>query len=220
MRGVTFGTIHTLTDLNLILQEENITPASPKLNYKDIPGADGSKDLTEALGVGVKFNDSQLEWIFALYPTDDWATKRKDVSGAINGLACDIVLDSDPNYVYKGRVEVSAYKADKMLRQITIKATCSPYKLKPEETTVSRDDLTTNYKTLSLTNGRMPVMPTITVEQETSILFDGVTTVLSAGTHVLQQNLKPGTNTLKAKLTDAAAENTSISVTYQEGELV
>lgn len=220
-KGVTFGSIHTNTNLNLILQEEEIEPAAPKTNFVDIPGADGSKDLTEALGAGVKFEDGAATWVFALYPADDWATKRKQVSAAINGLRCNIVLDSDPNYVYSGRVSVENYKADKMLRQITVKARMAPYKLEPTNRSVSRDDLTGSYKTLTLASGRMPVIPTITVQQATTLLFAGSTFAITAGTHGLTGIvLSEGNNTLKAKLTDPeTAEHTNISVSYKVGEL-
>lgn len=220
MRGVTFGTIHSLTDLNLILQEENISPAEPKTNFVDIPGADGSKDLTEAFGTGVKYSDGELSWVFALYPTDDWATKRKEVSGALNGLRCDISLDSDPGYYYTGRVVVSDYKADRMLRQITIKAQVGPYKLANDETQVSRDDLTGNYKNLTLPCGRMPVLAQVTIPQDTTIQCNGTTIVHAAGTFYLPSGLLvPGDNTLKAKITDPEnAETSSITVEYRNGE--
>ena len=217
-RGTTFGTLHSDRDLNLIQQHVEVEPAQPKTNYIDIPGADGSKDMTEALGVGVKYKDRAITWTFALYPGDNWSNRQRLVSNALNGKACDIILDEDPEYYYKGRLAVSNHKSDGMLKQITVKAVCRPYKLKQQPTTVSRDDLTANYKALTLENDRKPAVPSITVSAETTLSFNGNTYTVGPGEHVLPEiQLAEGVNTLKAKLT--AAESGSISVAYQEGAL-
>lgn len=217
-KGTLFGAIHSSTDLGLIQQRVEVSPAAPKTNYVDIPGGDGSKDLTESLGVGVKYKDREITWTFGLYPGQDWYAKQQQVSGALNGLACHITLDDDPDYYYDGRLEVSGYSRDKLLRQITVRAVCRPYKSKLQLTTVARDDLDETYKALTLTNGRMPVVPSITVGQETSIKFGGATYVVTTGTHTLPGiRLVEGANTLEAST--ASGTGGTISVEYREGAL-
>ena len=49
-RGTTFGTLHSSTALHLIQQTIKIGPAVPRTSYLQVPGADGSIDLTDALG--------------------------------------------------------------------------------------------------------------------------------------------------------------------------
>lgn len=216
-KGTTFGAIHSDTDLQLIQQRVDVSPALPKTKYIDIPGADGSKDMTEALGVGVKYSDREITWTFALYPGADWYTKQRQVSGALNGLACHITLDDDPDYYYDGRLTVESYASDKLIKTITVKAVCRPYKRKQADTTVSRTDLGTSYKTLTLTNDRMPVIPAITVGQATTLSWGGNTYTINAGTHKLPDIcLVNGSNTLKAKVDSGTG---TISVTYREGAL-
>ena len=84
-KGTTFGTIHSNRDLMLIQQSIEISPAIPRINIVDVPGANGGLDLTEALGVGVLYKDREIKWTFALYPGANWAERFQAVSGSING---------------------------------------------------------------------------------------------------------------------------------------
>lgn len=215
-RGTDFGGVHSSTDLHLIQQKVDVQPAEPKLNLIEIPGADGTKDLTEQPAGRVTFKDREIEWTFALYPGDNWDDKHSEVSSALNGKRCRITLDTDPNYYYVGRLIVSKYTVDRLLRQITVKAICHPYKLKQAETTVTAN-LTTTAKTLTFINGRKPVVPTITVTAETVIAWNGSTYTISAGTRkFLDVEFQEGNNRMDAKVISGTG---SITVVYQEGAL-
>ena len=133
-RGTDFGGVHSHRDLHLIQQKVEVQPAEPKLNLIEIPGADGSKDLSTQPADRVTFNDREITWTFALYPGENWDTKHSQVSGALNGRYCQITLDTDPGYYYLGRLVVAKYKVDGLLRQITVKAKCRPYKLRQQVT--------------------------------------------------------------------------------------
>lgn len=215
-RGVFFGGLHSNRDLRLIQQSVDLQPAQPKLNIIDIPGADGSKDLSAQPAGRIVYSDREITWTFALYPGDNWSQKHREVSNALNGLACHIIMDDDPEYYYVGRLAVESYKRDGLLRQITIRAICRPYKLKLEETEVTAA-LTTADQTLVLPCDRKPVVPTITVTAETTLTWDGDTFTFAAGTHkVLGIELQEGENDLQARVTSGTG---SITVTYQEGAL-
>ena len=215
-KGTNFGGWHSHRDLHLIQQTVEIEPAPPKLNLVDVPGANGSKDLSTQPAGRVVFGDRKITWTFALYPGENWDKKHRQVSNALNGLACDIVLDSDPDYIYQGRLSVKKYKVNGLLRQITIEAVCRPYKLKRLET-IHAVDLSTTYKTLALVNERKPVVPTITVTTETTLRWQGGTLVVNAGTHrIADIELQPGANLLEAKVATGTGE---ITVTYREGAL-
>nr|DAP92240.1 MAG TPA: distal tail protein [Caudoviricetes sp.] len=215
-KGTMFGSLHSSADLHLIQQKIEISPASPKLNLIDIPGADGTKDLTEALGVGVKYNDREIVWTFALYPGADWSAKQSEVSNAINGKRLQIVPDGIGDWYFDGRIKVDSYASDKLLQQITVKAICKPYKLASSISTVSRSDLSTSYKTLNLSIGAMPLIPEVTVEQETSLKWGDTTATVSAGTHLLPGLYMSGDQQLKAKVTSGTG---TISVSWREGSL-
>lgn len=104
-----------------------------------------------------------------------------------------------------------------MMQTIPVTVNCDPWKYKNAKTTVSRSDLGTAYKQLSLPNERRPVIPTITVAQDTTLLWGSSTINISAGDHILPDiRLEAGSNILKAKV---ASGTGSISVTYQEASM-
>lgn len=135
-KGTDFGGVHSFYDLNLIQQLVDEQPAEPKLNLIDIPGADGSVDMSELPGGRLVYKDRTLTWIYALYPGENWDAKHRQVSNALNGKRCRITLDSNPDYYYDGRVTVKKYNKDKLLRQITVEAICNPWMLKQQPTVV------------------------------------------------------------------------------------
>lgn len=135
-RGTDFGGVHSHKDLHLIQQKVEVQPANPKLNLIEIPGADGSRDLSTQPAGRVVYADRKITWTFALYPGENWDAKHSQVSGALNGRYCRITLDTDPGYYYLGRLVVSKHKVDGLLRQITVEAQCRPYKLRQMETRV------------------------------------------------------------------------------------
>lgn len=215
-KGTNFGGWHSHRDLHLIQQKVEVQPAPPKINLVSIPGADGSKDLSTQPAGRVVYGDRKITWTFALYPGENWDAKHRQVSNALNGLACEIVLDSDPDYYYEGRLTVKKYKLDGLLGQITIEATCRPYKLKRFETKIAAD-LTTAYTTLPLVNERKVLVPTITVTAETTIRWQGSTLVVNSGAHrIADIELQPGTNLMEAKVTSGTGK---ITVAYREGAL-
>lgn len=216
-RGTDFGGVHSHTDLHLIQQSVDVQPAEPKLNLIDIPGADGSKDMSTEPAGRVVYKDRKISWIFALYPGDVWPEKRRQVSGALNGKYCRITLDDEPEYYYLGRLVVKSYKTDKQLRQITVEASCRPYMLRQQETVVQVSNLSTTYRTLDLVNDRKPATPTITVTAETTLRWNGNTITVAPGTHkILGIELQEGINKLEARVTTGTG---SMTLRYQEGAL-
>lgn len=206
-----FDNIHSYKDLNLILSKPDIPPAAVKTNYVDIPGGDGDVDLTEALGE-IKFKSRDCSFTFTALPQDDFEEKKKQVSNLLNGKRCRIRLDKDPNYYWEGRCFINEYASDKNLHKIVVGAKVAPYKLKTTITTVivPAGDLVKK----TLVNGRKTVIPTITNTAVATIVFEGDTYTLNAGTHTLLNiELKQGAN----NVTVTSAE--AVEFTYQEGDL-
>lgn len=215
-KGTDFGGIHSHRDLHLIEQLVDVQPAEPKLNMVDVPGADGSKDLSAQPAGRVVYNDRPIEWTYALYPGDNWHDKHRQVSNALNGKRCKITLHDDPAYYYIGRLSVKKYETDKLLRQIVIEAICAPYRLKQEITTVTKS-IGTEYTSVILHNDRKAVVPTISVDVEAVILWNDSTYNLNAGDHkLLNVELQEGENNLLAKTMSGTG---TITLTYQEGAL-
>lgn len=217
--GILFGNIHSYYDLGLILSSVEIPPADPKTNYVDIPGADGSLDLTEAHGT-VKYSDRNCNFVFAMSPTEKmtFEEKKTQISNALNGLACKIILDKDDGYYYDGRCTVDKYKQDGHLLQFTVSARVKPYKLKKTET-VATFELDATRQTFYLKNSRKPVVPTITItgtelSNFATIYFKGIELAVSDGT-IKSPNicLTEGINEIEV------LGKGTLTFTYQEGEL-
>lgn len=216
--GVLFGNIHSFFDLGLILSSVEIPPAKPKENFVDIPGADGSVDLTEALGE-VKYSDrTGAKFTFYMNPAGDlseeaWEAKKTEISNLLNGLRCRIVLDKDPGYFWQGRCTVNDHASNKKLRKFVVGARLSPYKWKTETTKVSTY-LTADQKQITLINARKTVCPSITCTGNAKVIFSDGESDLGAGTHkILDLQLHEGETPVIVSGTG------SIVFEYQEGDL-
>ena len=199
MKGMYFDSVHSYTDLNLVLSSVNIPPAEVKKNYIDIPGGDGSVDLTAALGE-VRYKDRECTFTFSCFPQDDFEEKKTRISNLLNGTVCRIRLDKDPGYYYQGRCFVNEY------------ATVVPYKLKTNVTTVTIR--AGESVSAVLANSRKSVVPTITTTANATINFGGNTYSLNAGTHtILNIELKQGNNMVTVTST------APVTFAYQEGDL-
>lgn len=210
MNGITINGLHCYDDFNLVLARAVISPAAPKTTYIDIPGGDGSLDLTEALGE-VKYKDRSAEIVFVVLPDDDFEEKKQEVNDWLNGMNCTIILDADSEYYYLGRCAVSDY--DSKLNQIVVTGILRPYKLARKETKRSFD-LTASPKEVKLANSRMAVCPFIECSGNATVEFNGKSFEFDAGTHkVLDIRLVSGNNFL------TISGGGKIIFTYREGVL-
>ena len=218
-RGISFNGIHSYYDLDLILSKVEIPPAIPKTNYIDIPGGDGSLDLTEAHGE-VKYEDRECQFMFTMNPAGDlsdsaFEAKKTEVSNVLNGVLFDrITLDKDSDHYYTGRCAVSEYLSNKRLRQFVVSAIVKPYK-KKQSKTVATFTLTAAEQTVVLLNGRKSVVPEITcTDDNTKIVFGEGEFMLNAGTHkILNICFTERKNILKL------SGSGTIKFVYQESEL-
>ena len=218
MRGTDFGGVHSLRDLNLIQQKVDVQPAEPKLNLVNIPGADGTKDASELPGGRLTYKDRKVTWTFALYPGDSWDAKHRQVSNALNGKRCKITLDTNPDYYFLGRLTVKKYNVNKVLRQITVESTCTPWIWKQQPTSVTAKLAASNvFTALTLRNERKPVVPTIETTAAATIRWNGTEVAISAGSYTsLDIELQEGDNVLEVKTSASAC---TVKITYQEGSL-
>ena len=214
-KGISFDDTHSYYDLNLILSEMKIPPAKPKTTYIDVPGADGSIDLTEAHGE-VRYSDRECTFIFTMHPLDvsTWEEKQTEVSNLLNGRVFKITLDKDDEFYYQGRCTVNEYTSNKRIKQITVAAKVKPYKYKNHLTTVSAT-LSDTPKTLNILNGRKSVSPNIECSNDnTSIVFGDAAYKLNAGTHkILDIRFVEGINNV------TVSGSGTVTFSYQEAEL-
>lgn len=218
MKGIWFGDIHSYDDLNLILSKADIPPATAKTNFVDIPGGDGSVDLTESLGK-TTYKTRTCKFTLSVLPSDNFEDKKREISNLLNGQRFKITLDKDPDWYWEGRCSVDSYASSKNLHQIVVGAVVAPYKLKRELTRVSVTlEENVSMMNVTLLNERKHVVPTLTLDNKAAVITGGKSYSLEAGTHtILDFELTEGEN--EFQIVRAAAGSLTATFTYQEGAL-
>lgn len=211
---VTFGNLRSDTDLGLSLASVSVGSPAVRTTYVDVPGADGSLDLTEALG-DVYYGPRELVFSLGKVISNRYE-QDSTVKNALHGRRMKIVLSDDPGRYYVGRLTVGEWVRDHGLGRVTISATCDPWRFKTAATVVTGTVPNSGTLTLVLPNERRPVVPTVEVSATATLTFGSLSASVGAGEHrLLSLRLVPGRNVL----TVAAAAGTTVTVTYQEASL-
>lgn len=217
MDKVRFDGMDSYDEWGYHLAHKVIGEAEPKYNLVQVPGGVGYIDLTNALGV-MGYNERELELTMKdIAGHNEFIRHYSAMQADIHGKRCKITLSDDPDYYWDGRCSVGDMEQDGTSCYVTVVAICQPYKLKQSKTVVQDDSLTEEYKEIVLRNDTMPTIPTITVQQETTIEYNGANYSINTGAHrLLGIVLGAGGGTIKAKATDRSG---SIRIEYQEGAL-
>ena len=215
MNSIKFNNIDTYEDWGLLLKPRTIPKPSPKTNYVDIPGGDGTLDLSEAVAGEIKYKDLTLTFEFHVVDEIcEWDKKVSEITNFLHGKNMKIVQSADPDYYYLGRCSVDKFSSSKALGAIVIKCTVGPYKLKHNKTIVTAYLEQQHNRTLNIHNDRMSTVPEIVCTDETLITFNGNSFALGKGTHTLLDiQFKEGTNIVELKGTG------TVSFIFQEGSL-
>ena len=220
MGKVFFDGKDTYTEYGLLLASKSISLPEVRTNMIDVPGRDGLLDASEVLTGEVTYKNRTITLKLTGVDTvsgKKWPATISDCCNKVHGKRVKVTFPEDTTHFYSGRCSVGKVGLVKMMQTIPVTVDCDPWKYKNAKTTVSRDDLSTAYKQLSLPNERRPVIPTITVAQDTTLLWGSSTINISAGDHILTGiRLAAGSNILKAKVDSGTG---SITVTYQEASL-
>lgn len=129
--GVTFDErIHTWRDWGLNLVSIYIPMPEPKTQIRDIPGGDGSIDLTEINGRPAYNDRSGLELVFDLMDEDYkvWFMKYSEFAKEIHGKKVKMILDDEPDYYYMVRLNLDGQKTNPVFGEITLSGTAEPFK--------------------------------------------------------------------------------------------
>lgn len=215
MKGITFGNLHSYNDLKLILESKEIGSPGVKENKVDIPGADGSLDLTDFFGEP-KYEDVTHKFSFStIVPQTQFLSLFSTVKNALHGKKMRIILDDDPLFFSQGRIKVLPFTNEKNIGKISIECDCEPYKYKLAKTVVST--AVSGTKVISLTNSRKRAVPEVTIATEGSIniVFQSVNVWdLGSGSYTLPElELVEGVNTVTVTGTG------NITFTWQEGSM-
>lgn len=214
MNQFRIGEQFTLDTWGALLSTFEIGEAQPKTNYIDIPGGDGSIDLTEALTGEVAYENRTITATFTLnQPRSEWRTIMDQIRAYCHGRKFNIKAPYDDDHYFIGRVNIGPLERDGALATFEMTITCDPYKYKNDLTV---HDLTigpSGTLAVTLTNARRTAIPTVTINNTTQMIKGSASVSLNAGTH--RVNVIPliqGDNAI----TFNAIEGTTIRVSYQE----
>ena len=215
MNEVFFDGVASFSDWGIYLSSIVIDDPKPKEIYVDIPNGDGALDLTEALTGEVHYESRPFEAVFTIKPETYSVELVRYLRGYLNGKQRTIRTKEEPGYYLIGRCATSI-KKDGVLAVLTVKATCQPWKYKNDVTAINTTIGASGTTTLNLTNERKRVIPTITASAAVTVVFNGQTISVNAGTQRLTNiALSYGDNLL----TITGAEGTTVLFEYQEGAL-
>ena len=213
IRNVRFGDIDSYKDLGLILSSREISSPEVKEHYVDVDGADGSLDMTEALG-RIRYENRSIKLDFTVIDdrTKFWDIFSK-VQNLIHGKKFRISFDDDPDFYYIGRVSIDKWKTDKVIGSMTFDIEAEPYKYWRAETVIV--EKIAGQKEIRLTNMRKPVNPSFLASSPMSLVFGDATVPIQADIESVSADicLSEGENWLKAN------GNGTLTIRYQMGSL-
>lgn len=109
-----------------------IKPPAPATKFVEIPGRNGSLDLSDvALGFPTfKDRSGSLEFYVDHDSIENyrWFAVYSEVMHYIHGRVLKMVLEDDPGYYYEGRFTVNDWASDKTHSKITINYQVGPFK--------------------------------------------------------------------------------------------
>lgn len=133
--SITFGDKNTWDDWHLVPETRPVfEPPEVKTNYIDVPGANGSLDVSEALVGHPVYKNREGSWSFYVLRPEEgkhkWYQVYSRIMGYLHGKEMKAVLNDEPTYYYEGRFAVEQWDStQKDYSHITIKYNVKPFKM-------------------------------------------------------------------------------------------
>lgn len=233
-----YNAVDTYEEYGLAVALDKLEISAPKVRteYKTVRGMDGALDVSEAPqgypvyeNRTVKFRLFKAVRPFMLYDVQEVLALRTTFLARWQGRRVRIVLPDDETHYWVGRISVGDFSTDDGYGFFDCEAVVYPYKLKTEATYIEITNLTTSWKTYTLTNERRFVIPTITVMQATQVqMLQGPLAVPPAVTLTVPSGefsgiyklpdtlLVDGTLQMQARLLGTAS-SPAMTIEYREG---
>ena len=213
MSDIRFGTKWAHADYSLIVAPYAISMPEPQTNFVEIPGRDGALDLSEAFGT-IRYADRIIP--LTLYARAPFDALTSVFAADVHGRRMNVIFDRDPTFYYDARVTLVDVERHAGYCELSLECRAKPYKLEHFETTITI--LPVGSATVTLTNTRMPVVPTITVSAGMTLTFTiagvGYTINLAAGSHIV-----PSLVLMEGETEIDITGTGSITFTYRKGAL-
>lgn len=199
--SITFGTKNTYDDWKLVPTSRPVFSApEPITQYVEIPGGNGSIDLSDTLTGGIHYKNRTGSFEFLVlneYNGYDAMHLYSEIMEYLHGQKMYAILEDDPGYYYVGRFDIS-WSPEKDWSKINIGYNVLPYKYEVYGTMEDwhwdpfnfENGVIQNFNHMNISGiqvitvvgfGR-PVVPTIHLHSGTmAVTFNGVTKSLSIG---------------------------------------
>lgn len=218
-RGFIFGAYNTAQQL-WTLTDWELSDAEYKQNFMDVPGRDGSLDMSGALTDGEpKYSSRALTAVFEC--SEGTRLERKERIDAmvnwLSGWRVAITLPDDATHYIMGRLHVQRLYNDLAHCAVQVTAVCDPWRLSTEETVVNLTATTEAQTQELVNNGRKTLVPLVEItgdSAEVLLVFGTASWALGPGTYQLPDlTLKQGSASLTYSGTG------SVKISYREAVL-
>lgn len=165
----------------LVLTNESVLgPPKLKRYEVDVPGGNGSIDLTDAVSGDALFEDREHSLVLRMEVVgpEEFERVKTEVSNMLHGRRLSYELATDPGYAYEGRFEVDEYYSQMHSGCIKLMVKALPYKSRGMRTYRVN---AAGGVTVSLDSGRCPVRPTVEVERRSLVSAEGRTWEVEPG---------------------------------------
>lgn len=205
---------NTKDEWGLVLAADvKIDAPEKKTNYVDIPGADGSLDMSDYPQGRPTYKNRNISFtLFKRTNEVELDEIRTGLRQLYHGKRVRLVLPNDTEHYFSGVMSIgnaSGYHSC----IIPVSMTADPYKLRldPTEVVVA----VSGSRTVQLQNENKPVCPTISTDAEVTIYFGDSSVTLSAGNNQTIPSfiLEGGYTAI------TLAGNATVTFKYQEGTL-
>ncbi len=106
-----------------------VSPPEPNTYMIEVPGRNGSLDLTESAMGGVTYQDRKMNFKFICRKhRNEWNRIYHELINAVHGKPCRIICSDDDRFYYEGRVTVEKWGNDNKMAFPTVSATVRPFK--------------------------------------------------------------------------------------------
>ena len=188
--SVTIGSMNTYTDWHLVPDGRPVI-AMPEVrtNYVDVPGMNGSLDLTESLTGYPLYNNREGELLFhVLNGHERWEILQQRIASYLHGRVHKVILEDDSDWFYQGRISFDEWVSnnDGTWSDVKLSYTLDPYKYRTVESNIETPSLYSNItvsnstvtKVLGGTGsiGGMPLVPEFVLS---NVAGSGVTITLN-----------------------------------------
>lgn len=194
---IVVGGVDLYERFGLVMTDDyTLGPPAPKSYEVDVPGGDGSIDVTEAVFGDAAYGDREMSFRFLVERgrTRFWQALT-DAMSYLHGRRYDFELSFDPGYTYNGRFKVDEAYSRMHHGVVAVSVRARPYKFARH---VRERVAAAGGVTVDLVCGRRRQCPTITCNRVTQIkVGDELTARLPVGVWTVPELwLGPGHNSV------------------------